>query len=80
MNDVLELEMKHVTSCSNSKCNYNVTTLEKSYLLILPIMSYLLILQSTLKRKKGVSLQILIDLEFSKWEMINSNCNVRVPF
>ena len=27
INDVLELELKHVTSCSNIKCNYNVTTM-----------------------------------------------------
>jgi len=39
--NILELELKHVTSCSNAKCNYNVTMLEKSGLLILP---------STLKR------------------------------
>ncbi|XP_025266373.1 uncharacterized protein LOC105249112, partial [Camponotus floridanus] len=58
----------HVTCCSNAKCNYTVATLEKSCLLILPI-------QSTLKRKKGVTLQTLIDSEFSKWEMINGNCN-----
>lgn len=68
INDVLEHELKHVTCCSNAKCNYTVTTLEKSCLLILPI-------QSTLKRKKSVTLQNLIDLEFSKWETINGNCN-----
>ena len=68
INDVLELELKHVTCCLNAKCNYNVTTLEKSCLLILPI-------HSTLKRKTGVTLQTLIDLEFSKWETINGNCN-----
>ncbi|KAG5341706.1 PIF1 helicase, partial [Acromyrmex heyeri] len=59
INDVLKFELKHVTSCSNTKCNYNVTTLKKNCLLILPI-------QSTLKRKK---------LEFSKWKTINGNCN-----
>ncbi|KAG5327033.1 PIF1 helicase, partial [Acromyrmex heyeri] len=47
INDVLELELKHVISCSNTKCNYNVTTLKKSCLLILSI-------QSTFKRKKDV--------------------------
>ena len=45
INDVLEFELKHVTCCSNVKCNYNVTTLESSSLLILPT-------HSTLKRKK----------------------------
>ncbi|KYN19393.1 hypothetical protein ALC57_08275 [Trachymyrmex cornetzi] len=40
-----EFDLKHVTSCLNAKCNYSVTTLEKSCLLILPI-------KSTLKRKK----------------------------
>ncbi|KYN04956.1 hypothetical protein ALC62_04157, partial [Cyphomyrmex costatus] len=68
INDALEIELKHVICCSNVKCNYSVTTLEKSCLLMLPI-------QSTLKRKKGVTLQTLIDLEFSKWETINGNCN-----
>ncbi|KYN28689.1 hypothetical protein ALC57_01943 [Trachymyrmex cornetzi] len=45
INDVLEVELKHLICCSNAKCNCNVTTLEKSCLLILPM-------QSTLKRKK----------------------------
>ncbi|KYN11189.1 ATP-dependent DNA helicase PIF1, partial [Trachymyrmex cornetzi] len=45
INDVLQVELKHLICCSNVKCNYNVTTLEKSCLLILPM-------QSTLKRKK----------------------------
>ncbi|KYN13286.1 hypothetical protein ALC57_14527 [Trachymyrmex cornetzi] len=62
INDVLEVELKHLICCSNAKCNYNVTTLEKSCLLILPM-------QSTLKRKKGVTLQTLINSEFSKWEL-----------
>ncbi|KYN10009.1 Ubiquitin hydrolase B [Trachymyrmex cornetzi] len=66
INDVLEVELKHPTCCSNAKCNCNVTTLEKSCLLILPM-------QSTLKRKKGVTLQTLIDSEFLKWETINGN-------
>ena len=48
INDVLELELKHIIFCSNTKCNYNVTTLEKNCLLILPI-------QLTLKRKKGIT-------------------------
>ena len=52
----------------DATCNYTVTTLEKSCLLILPI-------HSTLKRKRGVTLQTLIDLEFSKWETIYGNCN-----
>ena len=68
INDVLQLELKHVTCCSDAKCNYTVTTLENSCLLILPI-------QSTLKRKKGVTLQTLIDSKFSTWETINGNCN-----
>ncbi|XP_067205359.1 uncharacterized protein [Linepithema humile] len=68
INDILEHELKHVTCCSNAKCNYTVTTLEKSCLLILPI-------QSTLKRKRGVTLQTLIDSEFSKWETIDGSCN-----
>ena len=54
--------------CSNAKCNYNITMLKKDCLLRLSI-------QSALKRKKGVTLQTLIDLEFSKWETINGNCN-----
>ncbi|KYN21055.1 hypothetical protein ALC57_06551 [Trachymyrmex cornetzi] len=68
INDVLEVELKHLICCSNAKCNCNVTTLEKSCLLILPM-------QSTLKRKKCVTLQTLIDSEFSKWETINGNCD-----
>lgn len=63
ISDVLEHELRHVTCCLDVKCNYTVTTLERSCLLILPI-------QSTLKRKKGVTLQTLIDLEFLKWETI----------
>ncbi|KYN21088.1 hypothetical protein ALC57_06549 [Trachymyrmex cornetzi] len=68
INDVLEVELKHLICCSNAKCNCNVTTLEKSCLLMLPM-------QSTSKRKKGVTLQTLIDSEFSKWETINGNCD-----
>ncbi|KYN17088.1 hypothetical protein ALC57_10639, partial [Trachymyrmex cornetzi] len=50
IDDVLELDLKHVTSCLNAKCNYSVTTLEKTTLekSCLPILS----IQSTLKRKK----------------------------
>ncbi|KYN23120.1 ATP-dependent DNA helicase PIF1 [Trachymyrmex cornetzi] len=34
VNDVLQVELKHLICCSNAKCNYNVTTLEKSGLLM----------------------------------------------
>ncbi|KYN24372.1 hypothetical protein ALC57_04034 [Trachymyrmex cornetzi] len=69
--DVLKLKLKHVTSCSNAKCNYNVTTLEKSCLLILHI-------KSTLERTINDNCNVYKGIVLKKKTVIESTLSVLV--